>query len=590
MSSVQAAWVTEEMDWQDWRVIDRELRKVAGQRGQLDANEAFLLCCASRQEIWRKVGRASFLEYLEDVLGYTPKCARERLRVACALDAVPEIAEALATGEQSYSAVRELTRVATPETQAAWREAARGKNVRQIEELVSVHAPGDQPSDPPRPDLKPHRLSFEVSPATFARLRQTQQVLAKEHGAQLDDDALVETLCAAVLDGGSGEADQGRARHQVMTTICDACLQGWQQGGGRQIAVTATDVEMVECDAQWIGSDREPARAKQDITPKVRRHVWHRDHGNCTVDGCRSSRNIDVHHIVPRYLGGGHEAENLTLLCSGHHRSLHNGALQITGRAPDLAMRWKLVSHVGHQIASMSHVGRPAAHDGASPSPERHDGTAASPHDATPSSWSQAGQDKDGPNVVPHVGHATARHVMEQIDQARPASKSTNDTPHVGHAAPRHAAPQIDQARPASKSTNDTPHVGQTTPRHAAPQIDKYGPASKSTNGTPHVGHTAARHVAPQIANVRTTLSSVSTAPDAGRPKPPLMPSSSSSNGRSTKYERVVMKTEAIQALTTAGFHRSLARTFVEDALADAPADVTLEKLLVMALQRSRTD
>src|SRR3954466_4405628 len=125
MSTMQAACGTEKMDW---RMIDRELRMIAAQRGQLDANEAFLLCCAARQEIWRMAGRASFLEYLEAVLGYTPKCARERVRVAQALDAAPELAEALSSGEQSYSAIRELTRVATPETQTAWREAARGKN------------------------------------------------------------------------------------------------------------------------------------------------------------------------------------------------------------------------------------------------------------------------------------------------------------------------------------------------------------------------------------------------------------------------------------------------------------------------------
>src|SRR4051812_49268161 len=109
MSVVRAAQAGEEMEWQ---TIDRELRSLAVDRGQLDAHEAFLLCCAARKEIWRKVGRASLLEYLEEVLGYTPKCARERLRVAQALDAVPELAQALSTGEQSYSAIRELTRVA----------------------------------------------------------------------------------------------------------------------------------------------------------------------------------------------------------------------------------------------------------------------------------------------------------------------------------------------------------------------------------------------------------------------------------------------------------------------------------------------
>src|SRR5690242_5093956 len=61
--------------------------------------------------------------------------------------------------------------------------------------------------------------------------------------------------------------------------------------------------------------------------------------GRCCVPGCRSARHLELHHVVPRARGGGHEPENLTLLCSGHHRALHDGKLSITGRAPKLEVR-----------------------------------------------------------------------------------------------------------------------------------------------------------------------------------------------------------------------------------------------------------
>ena len=448
MSSVHSSRVMSEVDWQE---IDRELREIAELRGQIDAREATLLCSASRHEIWRNLGKASFLEYLEEVLGYTPKCARERVRVALALDTMPELAQALATGEQSYSAVRELTRVATPETEAAWPAAARDKNVRQIEELVAVHAPGVRPSDPPRPDLKPRIVRFEISPATFARLRQVQQVLADEHGGQLDDNALVETLCGAILDGGSSETDQGRARFQIMTTVCEACSQAWQLGGGRSIAVSATDFAIAECDAQRIGSDREPGRATQDIPPRVRRFVMRRDEGVCQIPGCRASRHTNVHHIAPLHLGGGHEPENLTTLCAGHHRNLHEGLLMITGPASDIVVTWKTTP------------------------------------DATMGS-----------------------------------------TPHVGHVTPRHASPRPSEPR----------------------------------------AHPIAEPVATLSASAAAEM------PHVGRPN---------------KYERVVMKTEAIQALTQLGFHKATARRLVEAALEAAPPELTLEQLLRDALQGSRS-
>lgn len=59
------------------------------------------------------------------------------------------------------------------------------------------------------------------------------------------------------------------------------------------------------------------------------------------MPGCRSSRNLDIHHIVPRYRGGTNALWNLILLCSGHHAALHAGLLTITGRAPhDIQVAW----------------------------------------------------------------------------------------------------------------------------------------------------------------------------------------------------------------------------------------------------------
>ena len=55
---------------------------------------------------------------------------------------------------------------------------------------------------------------------------------------------------------------------------------------------------------------------------------------------------------MPRHLGGGHEAENLTLLCSGHHRALHDGLLTITGLAPNLVVKWKFAVRTDASLQS----------------------------------------------------------------------------------------------------------------------------------------------------------------------------------------------------------------------------------------------
>jgi hypothetical protein len=319
--------------------IDRALRRIARAERASDLEKARFLTEAVRQRIWAYYGRASILEYLEELFGYTPKVAREYLRIAFAIEALPQLAEMLSSGEHSFTALREISRIATRETIDEWRAAARGMNVRQVEQLVSAHRKGDRPSDPPNPDLALGKLTLEMYPATRAKVLQARQLVASEHDGFLDDDAFIDAVFTAFLDGGG--PDQGRARHQIMTTVCSECKRGWQDAAGRVVAIDAGDVERAECDAQRVGSDREPERATQDIAPMVRRFVWRRDHGRCCVPSCRASRNIDIHHIVHREHGGDHGAGNLTLLCGGHHRALHEGKLAIRGVAPELTLSYR---------------------------------------------------------------------------------------------------------------------------------------------------------------------------------------------------------------------------------------------------------
>lgn len=125
-------------------------------------------------QLWRPLGMTSMREYLERRMGYGPQVAAERLRVAEALDALPEIEDALAANELSYSAVRELTRIATPKTAGAWVNACRGKILRQIEELVAEREQGDAPESRPKPQVRPRRFAADLRPDVDALVRQAR--------------------------------------------------------------------------------------------------------------------------------------------------------------------------------------------------------------------------------------------------------------------------------------------------------------------------------------------------------------------------------------------------------------------------------
>ncbi|MFZ5893705.1 MAG: hypothetical protein ACOY0T_21770 [Myxococcota bacterium] len=114
--------------------------------------------------------------------------------------------------ELTWSAVRELTRVATPETERAWLDAARGKTVRQVEELVSGRAPGDLPSDAADPALRLYVLRHEVHGETRALWLEALAKLRLDAGETLDDDATFLLITRRILaDEGEAKADAGRA-------------------------------------------------------------------------------------------------------------------------------------------------------------------------------------------------------------------------------------------------------------------------------------------------------------------------------------------------------------------------------------------
>lgn len=275
---------------------------------------------------WLELGFATMLAYMESRLGYEPRTAKDRLRVAEALEQLPAIATALFEGRLLWSAVRELTRVATAKTEAEWIDAAVGKTVRATQELVAGHVAGDRPTDEPRDEVRVREITLALTPAAFALLRQARCVLEDETGGSLSDDALVEALCRRALDGKAE-----RAAHQIAVTTCRHCERGWQDGGGARVQLDPAAIERARCDAEHVGAvdGSVPTRAHQDITPATRRFVLHRDGGKCVVPGCRAARNLDLHHVVSRAENGSHDAANLVTLCSSHHRLLHAGVVKL---------------------------------------------------------------------------------------------------------------------------------------------------------------------------------------------------------------------------------------------------------------------
>jgi hypothetical protein len=335
-----------------WKKVHGELTRLALSKGAYDAEEVRWLLEGKRVRVHEKLGYSTYLSYLEHVLGYGPRLASERIRVAEALTRLPATFEALAQGDLHWSAVRELTRVVVPATEDEWLADARGKTVRDVEDMVSGRKQGDRPSDPPEPGAKRHYLRFELSGDAVAAFREARRHLELEVGHSLTDDEAIRMLAHHAM---SGPRDSGRAAYQIAITVCEQCGRGTRDGAGRVFGIEPHEVEAACCDAQNIGRithvDGTPAKATQTIPPRIRRFVERRDHGRCRVDGCRSAKHLEAHHIVPRSEGGTHDPSLLALLCDAHHRQVHAGVLSVTGNANE---------RLEFRRADGTHVGEPA--------------------------------------------------------------------------------------------------------------------------------------------------------------------------------------------------------------------------------------
>ena len=232
--------------------LHHQLKRIVKARAALDAQELECLREADRLRMWRRFGCTSLAEYMERELGYSQRAAIERVRVMGAIAGLPAIEHALVGGELSFSAAREITRVATAETEEVWLEATSDKTAREVEAMVAGHQRGDRPDDPTDPSLLKQVVRIELTAETYALKHQVHALLEKELGQRLDEDAVLAAAFRHVLDGHAA-ARKGPA-YEIAVTICARCKRGWQDGGSKTVEMSPASIARAQCDAVNIGA------------------------------------------------------------------------------------------------------------------------------------------------------------------------------------------------------------------------------------------------------------------------------------------------------------------------------------------------
>ena len=309
----------------DARELDRLGDEIAELSVHLEAATARLLDLIREFDAWGgwNNGFRSCAAWLSWRVGFAPGAAREHVRVARALGMLPRLSQALARGELSYAKVRELTRVATPETEERLLAVGRAGTTEHVERIVRGWRRMDRKAEM-REAARQHagrslhvhpdedgtvrirgRLVPEVGALLLKALAAAREALyQRQHDQTLDGDPptmeqqqadALAMLAEAALHHGVDPGAPGE-RYQVVVHVDAAVLADADQPGQSVLEdglrVPAGTSQRLACDASRVvmrhdadGRLLEIGARTRTIPPALRRALQHRDHG-CRFPGC----------------------------------------------------------------------------------------------------------------------------------------------------------------------------------------------------------------------------------------------------------------------------------------------------------------
>jgi hypothetical protein len=323
---------------------------------------------AERRGAFRRDGYVSSTDWLSDRLNLARGTAKEQLKTAQVLEAVPEVKEAMSNGEVSASSVRVLT--------AAWEshpeafeasgsllvEAAKTKPIGDLRRTVEDwrhRQDQDNGLEEARKVMERRRLDFpplassmvgvngELDPEGGEYVLTAVQAISDEDiksgrvdlrtPRQRRADALVE-LAKRYLDSRDRPSVGGERPHLTVTVDLEV-LRGMKEGAAQLDhggSVHQESAMRLACDASVrrvvLGPRSEPldvGRKTPVVPAALRRAVILRDR-TCRFSGCdRPAPWCDVHHIRHWARGGETSLANCVLLCARHHHLIHEDGFSV---------------------------------------------------------------------------------------------------------------------------------------------------------------------------------------------------------------------------------------------------------------------
>jgi hypothetical protein len=315
------------------------------------------------RELWRDSGARDMASWLCIRYGISLWKARRWVAASHALEALPRLRVAFTGGLLGIDKVVELTRFATPATEARlvpWAQQVSCGHIRRTADRAL------RPSTEEVVDAEhSRRLSWwytdegarfgleadlpaaqgAVVARALQRLADTIPVMPGEEDWSFADarraDALV-AMCSARV-GDETDPDRATVIIHASAPALAADAEGCQIEGGpvihpeivRRLLCHGRSQVVVERDP---GHPVRVGRIRREPPAWMMRQLRYRD-AECRFPGCGARRFTQAHHIVWWGAGGTTDLDNLVLICTFHHKLVHELGWSLS-RGADGALRW----------------------------------------------------------------------------------------------------------------------------------------------------------------------------------------------------------------------------------------------------------
>lgn len=310
---------------------------------------------------WLKWGFEQCADWLHWRCDLSVGAAREKVRVAHALKTLPVVSGAFRDGELSYSKVRAIVRVANRDNEEALVNFALKTTAARVEErcrelrcgtvdsvieanrayaarflTIRRHAERGTASITVELPLEAGELIDQA--LDKARDDNPAPEFAGESWSARQADALV--IMAKSYLRGDGESSAASSENYLVNVhVEQSALVNCDGRSGLPIET----VRRLGCDADAVvivedesGEPLSVGRKTRIVPTAIKRALRARDRG-CAFPGCHNTRFVDAHHVQHWSAGGETSLGNLLLLCSRHHRLVHEGGYGID---KDFHDRW----------------------------------------------------------------------------------------------------------------------------------------------------------------------------------------------------------------------------------------------------------